>query len=161
MKVRQAQPQDAQLILDLVMALAAYEKAPEEVVATLADIESNFFSDNPQVFCDFVEIDGQVVSFVVWFLNYSTWTGTHGIYIEDLFVMPEHRGKGYGKALLAHLAKLCIDRGYHRLQWWVLNWNEPSIEFYKSLGAKPMDEWTVMRVDDASLVALATQSTVI
>ena len=155
MNIRRARPEDAQLILDLVMALAIYEKAPEEVRASVADVERDFFTDNPQVFCDFVELDGQVVGFVVWFLNYSTWTGTHGIYIEDLFVLPEHRGNGYGKALLTHLANLCVSRGYHRLQWWVLNWNEPSIEFYKSLGAKPMNEWTVMRVDDEALTKLA------
>ena len=156
MTIRQAEPQDAQLILDLVMALAVYEKAPDEVVATLSDVERDFFCDNPRVFCDFVEVDGQVVGFVVWFLNYSTWTGTHGIYIEDLFVLPEHRGKGYGKSLLSHLAQLCVERGYHRLQWWVLNWNEPSIEFYKSLGARLMDEWTVMRVDGSALSTLAS-----
>jgi GNAT superfamily N-acetyltransferase len=155
MNIRRARPEDAQLILDLVMALAIYEKAPEEVRATVADVERDFFTDNPQVRCDFVELDGQVVGFVVWFLNYSTWTGTHGIYIEDLFVLPEHRGNGYGKALLTHLANLCVTRGYHRLQWWVLNWNEPSIEFYKSLGAKPMNEWTVMRVDGEALTKLA------
>ena len=155
MNIRQAQPQDAQLILDLVMALAVYEKAPEEVIATIADIERDFFIENPQVFCNFIEADDQVVGFVVWFLNYSTWTGTHGIYIEDLFVLPEHRGNGYGKALLMHLANLCVTRGYHRLQWWVLNWNEPSIEFYKSLGATPMNEWTVMRVDGSALDELA------
>jgi len=155
MPIRSAKPQDAQLILDLVMALAEYEKAPNEVRATRADVERDFFNDNPQVFCDFVEIDGTVVGFVVWFLNYSTWTGTHGIYIEDLFVLPEYRGNGYGKALLSHLAQLCVERGYHRLQWWVLNWNEPSIEFYKSLGAQLMDEWTVMRVDGSALITLA------
>ena len=155
MNIRQAHPQDAQLILDLVMALAVYEKAPEEVIATIADIERDFFNDNPQVFCNFIEANGAVVGFVVWFLNYSTWTGTHGVYIEDLFVLPEHRGNGYGKALLVHLAQLCIERGFHRLQWWVLDWNEPSIEFYKLLGAKPMDEWTVMRVDGAALANLA------
>lgn len=155
MIIRRARPEDAQLILDLVMALAIYEKAPEEVRASVASVKRDFFTDNPQVFCDFVELDGQVVGFVVWFLNYSTWTGTHGIYIEDLFILPEHRGNGYGKALLAHLANLCVTRGYHRLQWWVLNWNEPSIEFYKSLGAKPMDEWTVMRVDGEALSKLA------
>ena len=154
MIIRRARPEDAQLILDLVMALAIYEKAPEEVRATVSDVERDFFTDNPQVFCDFVELDEQVVGFVVWFLNYSTWTGTHGIYIEDLFVLPEHRGNGYGKALLTHLANLCVTRGYHRLQWWVLNWNQPSIEFYKSLGATPMNEWTVMRVDGEALTKL-------
>ena len=161
MSIRPAQHQDAQLILDFILALADYEKAPHEALATREQIEAAFFCNEPKVFCDFIEQHDTVVGFVVWFLNYSTWTGTHGIYIEDLFVLPEHRGQGYGKALLVHLAKLCVDRGYHRLQWWVLNWNEPSIEFYKSLGAKSMDEWTVMRVDGVALDQLAIQSTVI
>ena len=158
MNIRRAQATEAHLILELVMELAIYEQAPHEVVATVTDVERDFFKPDPQVFCDFIEVDEQVVGFVVWFVNYSTWTGTHGIYIEDLFVRPEHRGNGYGKALLAHLAKLCVSEGYQRLQWWVLNWNQPSIEFYKSLGAQPMDEWTVMRVDDEALQRLAQQS---
>jgi GNAT superfamily N-acetyltransferase len=157
MSIRPAQPKDTQLILDFIIALAEYENAPHEVFATIEQIDDAFFGAAPKVFCDFVEAEGAVVGFVIWFLNYSTWTGTHGIYIEDLFVLPEHRGKGYGKHLLVHLAKLCIARGYHRLQWWVLDWNEPAIEFYKSLGAKPMDEWTVMRVDGSALERLALQ----
>ena len=155
MKIRSAQPSEGHIILDLIRDLAEYEKSPEEAVATLEQINASFFCEHPTVFCDFVEVNGEVVGFAVWFLNYSTWTGTNGIYIEDLFVKPEHRGRGFGKALLSHLAGLCIDRGYQRLQWWVLNWNEPSIQFYKSLGAKDMDEWTVMRVSDDELVALA------
>jgi len=158
MLIRRAKPEDAQLILDLVMALAVYEKAPSEVFATLSDIERDFFGQQAQVYCDFVEVDKQAVGFVVWFPNYSTWTGTHGIYVEDLFVYPEFRGNGYGKALLSHLAEVCVTRGYHRLQWWVLNWNEPSIEFYKSLGAKPMDEWTVMRIDGDALNNLSSDN---
>jgi GNAT superfamily N-acetyltransferase len=156
MQIRAAKPEEAQTILDFVMELAIYEKCPEEAVATLEDISKTFFSENPQVFCNFVEAKNQIVGFVVWFLNYSTWTGTHGIYVEDLFVLPEHRGNGYGKALLSYLANVCVTRGYERLQWWVLNWNKPSIEFYESLGAKPMNEWTVMRVDEDALARLAT-----
>jgi len=155
MQIRAARPDEAQTILDFIMELAIYEKCPEEAIATVEHIEKSFFSDNPQVFCNFVEVDNQVVGFVAWYLNYSTWTGTHGIYVEDLFVLPEHRGNGYGKALLTYLANVCVTRGYERLQWWVLNWNKPSIEFYESLGAKPMSEWTVMRVDEDALVRLA------
>ena len=156
MQIRAAKPEEAQIILDFIMHLAVYEKCPEEAVATLDHISNTFFGENPQVFCDFVEVDNQIVGFVAWYLNYSTWTGTHGIYVEDLFVLPEHRGNGYGKALLAYLANVCVTRGYERLQWWVLNWNQPSIEFYELLGAKPMNEWTVMRVDEGALVSLAS-----
>ena len=158
MLIRPARANEGKIIFELIRDLAEYEKSPEEAVATLEQINVSFFGVNPSVFCDFVEVDGEVVGFAVWFLNYSTWTGTNGIYIEDLFVKPEHRGHGYGKALLAHLAKLCIDRGYHRLQWWVLDWNEPSIEFYKSIGAENMDEWTVMRVSEDALSKLASQA---
>ena len=158
MLIRPARANEGKIIFELIRDLAEYEKSPEEAVATLEQINVSFFGEHPTVFCDFVEVDGEVVGFAVWFLNYSTWTGTNGIYIEDLFVKPEHRGHGYGKALLAHLAKLCIDRGYHRLQWWVLDWNEPSIEFYKSIGAENMDDWTVMRVSEDALSKLASQA---
>ena len=158
MKIRPALPHEGQVILDLILALAVYEKEPDAAQATLEQINSAFFCEHPAVFCDFVEDDqGKVVGFATWFLNYSTWTGTHGIYLEDLFVLPEARGNGYGKALLVHLAQICVERGYHRFQWWVLNWNQPSIEFYKSLGAYFMDEWTVMRVDGDALTKLASQ----
>ena len=158
MRIRAALPQEGQVILDLIYALALYEKEPESAQATLEQINQAFFCEHPAVYCDFVEDDsGAIVGFATWFLNYSTWTGTHGIYLEDLFVLPEARGKGYGQALLVHLAKLCMERGYHRFQWWVLNWNEPSINFYKSLGAVFMDEWTVMRVSGEALEKLAQQ----
>ena len=158
MKIRPALPHEGQVILDLILALAIYEKEPDAAQATLEQINSAFFCEHPAVFCDFVENDqGKVVGFATWFLNYSTWTGTHGIYLEDLFVLPDARGHGYVKALLVHLAQICVERGYHRFQWWVLNWNQPSIEFYKSLGAYFMDEWTVMRVDGDALTKLASQ----
>jgi GNAT superfamily N-acetyltransferase len=157
-KIRPALPHEGQVILDLILALAIYEKEPDAAKATLEHINAAFFCEHPAVFCDFVEDDsGEIVGFATWFLNYSTWTGTHGIYLEDLFILPAARGNGYGKALLVHLAKICVERGYHRFQWWVLNWNEPSIEFYKSLGAYFMDEWTVMRVDGEALRKLASQ----
>ena len=157
MRIRPALPSEGQLIIDLIRELAAYEKAEDQARATIEQIDSAFFCENPAVFCHLIEADsGEVVGFGIWFLNYSTWSSTHGIYLEDLFVRPEHRGQGFGKALLIFLAKLCIERGYHRFQWWVLDWNTPSIEFYKSLGAELMDEWTVMRVSRDALTNLAS-----
>ena len=153
--IRYAVKEDAPRILQLIKDLAEYEKAPDDAVATIEQIEASLFSTSPHAFCHVAEADGAVVGISIWFLNYSTWTGSHGIYLEDLFVLPEARGHGYGKALLVYLAKLCVERGYHRFQWWVLDWNHPSIEFFKSLGAVPMDEWTVMRVSGEALVKLA------
>ena len=159
MKIRRAHPDEAGLIQELIYELALYEKAPESAQATIEQITEAFFAHHPAVFCDFVEEDGgEVVGFAIWFLNYSTWTGTHGIYLEDLFIRPTARGKGYGKALLTHLAAICVERGYQRLQWWVLDWNSPAIEFYRSLGAIAMDEWTTMRMEGSALTALASLS---
>ena len=156
MNIRPARPDEAPLIQELIHELAVYEKAPESAQATLAQISGAFFAEHPAVFCDMVEDgSGVVVGLAIWFLNYSTWTGTHGIYLEDLFIRPEARGNGYGKAVLAHLAQICLNRGYHRLQWWVLDWNSDAIGFYKGLGATYMDEWTVMRVDGPALAALS------
>ena len=158
MKIRSAGPGDIQVILDLIRDLAIYEKEEDQARATADQINDALFSPTPTAWCELVEdSSGEVAGFALWFKNYSTWTGTPGIYLEDLFVKPEFRGKGYGKALLIHLAKKCIDNGWHRFQWWVLDWNEPSIEFYKSLGAVPMDEWTVYRVSGAALENLAAQ----
>ena len=112
------------------------------------------FATDPKVFCELVEIDGKVVGMAIWFLNYSTWQGKHGIYLEDLYIKPEYRGRGLGKALLQHLARLCNERGYGRFQWWVLDWNSPAIEFYHSIGASPMSEWTVYRVEGEPLKRL-------
>ena len=156
MKIRPAQPSETALIQELIYELAVFEKAPESAQATIEQISGAFFSEHPAVFCDLIEDDqGIVVGLAIWFLNYSTWTGTHGIYLEDLFIRPEARGRGYGKAVLAHLASICVERGYHRLQWWVLDWNEKAIDFYRGLGATYMDEWTVMRVADEALSALS------
>jgi GNAT superfamily N-acetyltransferase len=115
------------------------------------DLLNTIFASDPRVFCDLVEVDGQIAGMAIWFLNYSTWQAKHGIYLEDLFIKPEYRGRGYGKALLKHLAKICDEKGYGRLQWWVLDWNSPAIEFYKSLGAEAMDEWTVYRTSGKAL----------
>jgi GNAT superfamily N-acetyltransferase len=146
MKIRAARRDEAPIILQLIKDLAEYEKAPDQVEATEEEILATIFAENPKVFCDLVEVDGDVAGMAIWFLNYSTWQGKHGIYLEDLFVKPEYRGRGYGKALLQHLANICSERGYGRFQWWVLDWNSPAIEFYRSLGAEAMSEWTVYRV---------------
>ncbi len=151
MSIRSAKPADVPAILQLIKDLAVYEKAPDAVKSTEENLRVALFGEEPKVFAHVAEDGGQIVGIAIWFLNYSTWMGTHGIYLEDLYVDPEYRGKGYGIALLKSLAKICVERGYSRLQWWVLDWNEPSINFYKSLGAVPMDEWTVFRVDGQAL----------
>jgi GNAT superfamily N-acetyltransferase len=157
MSIRPANINDTDEILAMIYELALYEKAPDEAKATREQINESFFSDDPKVFCEIVEDDGAVAGFAIWFLNYSTWQGKHGIYLEDLFVRPQYRGQGFGKALLKHLAAICEDRGYGRFQWWVLDWNQPAIDFYKSLGAVAMDEWTVFRVSEQALTQLADE----
>ena len=154
MKIRPAQQDEVGIVLQFIHDLALYEKAPNEVEATEKELLETIFVDNARVFCDLVEVNGEIAGMAIWFLNYSTWQGKHGIYLEDLFIKPEFRGKGYGKSLLQHLAKVCDERGYGRFQWWVLDWNSPAIEFYKSLGAVAMDEWTVYRVSGDPLKKL-------
>ena len=151
MRIRPARKDEAPIILKLIKDLAEYEKAPDQVEATETQILETIFAENPKVFCDLVEVDDQIVGMAIWFLNYSTWQGKHGIYLEDLFIEPDFRGRGYGKALLQHLAKICNERGYGRFQWWVLDWNSPAIEFYRALGAEAMSEWTVYRVSGKPL----------
>jgi GNAT superfamily N-acetyltransferase len=151
LKIRPAKIQEVGEVLHLIQDLATYEKAPEQVEASEEDLLNTIFASDPRVFCDLVEVDGQIAGMAIWFLNYSTWQAKHGIYLEDLFIKPEYRGRGYGKALLKHLAKICDEKGYGRLQWWVLDWNSPAIEFYKSLGAEAMDEWTVYRTSGKAL----------
>jgi GNAT superfamily N-acetyltransferase len=155
MPVRPAKPHDIPAILHLIQGLAEYEKALHEVVATEDDLLSSFFGENPQVFAHVATHNETVVGIAVWHLNYSTWLGKHGIYLEDLYVVPEARGQGHGMALLKELASICVNREYERLQWWVLDWNQPSIEFYKSIGAVGMDEWTVFRVTGEALKKLS------
>jgi len=156
MKIRSAGPGDIQIILDLIRDLAIYEKEEAQAQATFDQIDSALFGSDPTAYCELVEeSDGAIVGFALWFKNFSTWTGTPGIYLEDLFIQPDHRGKGYGKALLIHLARKCVENGWQRFQWWVLDWNEPSINFYKSLGAVPMDDWTTFRVSGEVLARLA------
>jgi GNAT superfamily N-acetyltransferase len=154
MKIRPARKDEVGIVLQLIHDLAHYEKAPNEVETTEKELLETIFVDDARVFCDVVEVDGEIAGMAIWFLNYSTWQGKHGIYLEDLFIKPEFRGRGFGKALLQHLAKVCDERGYGRFQWWVLDWNSPAIEFYKSLGAVAMDEWTVYRVSGDPLKKL-------
>lgn len=154
MKIRPARKDEVGIVLQLIHDLAHYEKAPNEVEATEKELLETIFVDDARVFCDVLEVDGEIAGMAIWFLNYSTWQGKHGIYLEDLFIKPEFRGRGFGKALLQHLAKVCDERGYGRFQWWVLDWNSLAIEFYKSLGAVAMDEWTVYRVSGDPLKKL-------
>ena len=153
--IRRARPDEAGLVYSLVRELAAYEKLLHEVHASEADIAEALFGESPRLFCDIPERNGEPAGFAVWFVNFSTFAGRHGIYLEDLFVRPALRGKGIGKALLVHLAKHCLANGWARLQWAVLDWNAPSIAFYKSLGAEMVDEWTICRVSGPALSALA------
>ncbi|MGY3135937.1 GNAT superfamily N-acetyltransferase [Bradyrhizobium sp. USDA 4501] len=153
--IRRARPDEAGLVFSLVRELAEYEKLLHEVHASEADIAEALFGANPRLYCDIAEWNGEPAGFAVWFVNFSTFAGRHGIYLEDLFVRPALRGKGIGKALLVHLAKQCLANGWSRLQWAVLDWNAPSIAFYKSLGAVMMDEWTICRVSGEALSALA------
>jgi GNAT superfamily N-acetyltransferase len=153
--LRQVRPGDEDEILDCVRGLAEYEKEPDAVQATAEDLRRVLFGATPSVFAHVVEKDGQVVAIAIWFLNYSTFTGRHGIYLEDLFVREGERRHGYGKALLKALAEVCVQRGYLHFEWAVLAWNEPSIRFYRSIGAVGMDEWRVQRLSGDALTRLA------
>ena len=154
MTIRRALVSDIPAVLALIHLLAEYEQAPEQVVATEKDLIDSFFADIPMVFCHVATKNNLVVGIAIWHLNYSTWLGKHGIYLEDLFVVPESRGEGHGLGLLQELAKICVENEYERLQWWVLDWNKPAIEFYQSFGGFAMDEWTVFRLTGDSLKKL-------
>lgn len=154
-EVRVATVADAPLILSFIRELAVYERMLDEVEATEADIRRDLFGENPRSFCEIAEFGGKPVGFALWFYNYSTFRGRAGIYLEDLFVRTEARGVGAGRALLAKLARRCVDAELGRLEWAVLNWNTPSIEFYDSLGASAKTEWTVRRLDGEALARLA------
>ena len=158
LSIRSAKPGDQALILRFIRALAEYEKMLDQVDATEDSLRAALFGKNPRVFCDIAEWNGEAAGFALWFYNYSTFRGTHGIYLEDLFVRPELRGKGIGKAMLAHLAERAVSEGCARLEWWVLDWNAPSIAFYESLGAKAMEDWTVFRVTGEALNKLAAEA---
>ncbi|HEY8574776.1 MAG TPA: GNAT family N-acetyltransferase [Devosia sp.] len=154
LSIRPAVAADAPSILRFIADLAAYEKLSHEAKATEADIVRDLFGANPKVFCEIAEWQGQPVGFALWFYTYSTFQGRHGIWLEDLYVDPAMRGKGIGKALLVHLARRCVREELGRFEWWVLDWNEPSIKFYKAQGGVMQDEWTKVRIDGAALLAL-------
>lgn len=166
--IRAARPADVPQLHRLIVELATFEQAKDEVAATPEDLRRALFAEQPAVFAAVADVGGSssdaggsgsgsdgVVGMAMWFVTYSTWVGRHGIWLEDLYVTPQHRGRGLGQALLAHLAATAVERGYGRLEWWVLDWNAPAIAFYRRLGATPMQEWTVHRVDGAALADLA------
>jgi GNAT superfamily N-acetyltransferase len=153
--IRPARPDDLPAILDLIHELARYEREPDAVDNDVERLAATLFGPHPALFAHVAEDAGAVVGIAIWFLNYSTWTGTHGIYLEDLVVSQDRRGGGHGRALLAELARICAERGYARLEWSVLDWNAPAIKFYRAVGAEPMDGWTVQRLSGAALNALA------
>ena len=163
MSVRPIRPDDVPAVVGLVRELAEYEKAAHEVRLTEAQLHESLFGAAPALFGHVATADdgvapGAVVGTALWFLNFSTWRGTHGIYLEDLYVQPAHRGTGLGRELLRTLAEVCVERGYSRLEWSVLDWNTPSIEFYKAAGAVPMDGWTVYRLTDDALTDFAAHA---
>ena len=160
--IRRATPEDVEAVTGLIYDLAEYEKARHECTVVPEQIHEALFGPQPSVYAHVAEesgedgAEGQVVRVALWFRNFSTWDGVHGIYLEDLYVRPEHRGEGHGRALLAALAHECVERGYTRLSWSVLDWNEPSIGFYRSLGAVAQDEWTTFRLSGPALQALGS-----
>lgn len=165
-RIRPAVPTDVAAIHELIQALAAYEREPDAVEGSAADLRAHLFGDHPQVWCHVAEVstdarnaDDPAASWTVggiaiWFVTFSTWKVRHGIWLEDLFVRPEHRGLGLGRMLLEQLASVAVERGYPRFEWWVLDWNTPAHGFYRSLDAAPQDEWTVWRLTGAPLTQL-------
>ncbi|MBV6784659.1 GNAT family N-acetyltransferase [Xanthomonas campestris pv. uppalii] len=154
-QIRSATPEDVPLLHELITALAVYEREPDAVKAGLEELRASLFGDGATAHALICEQDGQALGFAVYFFNYSTWLGRNGLYLEDLFVRPEARGKGAGLALLRHLAQLAVQRGCGRFEWSMLDWNQPAIDFYKAVGARPMDGWTVYRLDGERLAAFA------
>jgi GNAT superfamily N-acetyltransferase len=150
--VRPARPDDVRVVLSLIRELADYERSLDAVQATEAQLLAALFGDAPAAYCHVAESDGEVVGFALWFLNFSTWLGSHGIYLEDLYVRPSARGTGLGSALLTALVEIARERGYGRVEWSVLNWNVDAQGFYRSIGAVPMDDWTVWRLDGDALL---------
>lgn len=153
--MRQAVPADVPVVLELVHELAAYEREPDAVKTTEAMLHAALFGPSPVAGCHVAQSGGEVVGFALWYVTFSTWQGLPGLWLEDLFVRPAARSTGLGKALLQALARVCVERGYARFEWWVLDWNAPAIGFYRALGAVPQDEWTTFRVDGDALSALA------
>lgn len=155
--IRSATLDDSELILNFIKELAAYEKLSDEVVATADTLGDSLFGERAYAEVLIGEYEGSPVGYALYFHNYSTFTGRPGIYLEDLYVKPELRGKGFGKSLLAYIARLAVERNCTRVEWSVLDWNEPSIQFYRSIGAAPLDEWTVQRLDGSALENFAEQ----
>jgi GNAT superfamily N-acetyltransferase len=154
--IRPATVSDVPVVVSLVRELATYEREPDAVVATEDDYRRGLFGDRSRAWCLLAEDDsGDVVGFALWFFNFSTWQGRHGVYLEDLFVRPDARGAGHGRALLAELARIAVDNDCARVEWVVLDWNEPAGGFYRGIGARPMDEWTVWRLTGDALSSLA------
>ncbi|MCU1633446.1 MAG: family N-acetyltransferase [Micrococcaceae bacterium] len=153
--IREARPADVPVILQLIHDLALYEREPDAVKNTAESLRNALFGERPSIFAHVAEDHHQVQGFALWFLNYSTWEGVNGIYLEDLYVRPEARGAGHGKALLANLARIAADRGYARVEWSVLDWNGPSIRFYESLGARPQSGWSTFRLTGDALAEVA------
>lgn len=158
--IRPATPDDVPIITLLIKELATYEREPDAALATETDLHAALFGEHPAVFALIADhtngATAEIAGFALWFLNFSTWVGKHGIYLEDLYVRPQFRAFGHGKALLTELGRIANERGYGRLEWSVLDWNTPAHGFYRSLGAAPMDEWTVWRLHGAELTRLAT-----
>ncbi len=157
-RLRPAVVEDVPTLLRFIRALAEYERLLDEVTATEEALRTTLFGPQPRAEVVLAEVGGTPVGFALYFHNYSTFLAKPGLYLEDLFVLPEHRGRGYGKALLIHLARLAVERGCGRFEWSVLDWNEPSIQFYKSLGAVPMSDWSIFRVTGAALERLGAVS---
>lgn len=155
--IRSAEQKDVPAILRLIKALAEYERLLDHAVIDEERITQSFFIEHPKAFCDIAEVAGEAVGYAIWFYSYSTFTGRHGIYLEDLYVMPEHRSAGIGKAFLQTLSERCVRENLTRFEWSVLDWNEPSIGFYRSLGAVPVDGWTRYRLDGDALARLGTK----
>jgi GNAT superfamily N-acetyltransferase len=154
-KIRKATVEDAQLIFDFIMELAVYEKAPQEVVASVPQIRATLFGPGAKAYCLICSINDTPVGYAVYFYNYSTWLGRNGIYLEDVYVSPSYRERGAGKALLRHIARIAVEQNCGRFEWSVLDWNTPAIKFYEALGATPQSEWTIYRLTGAALKALA------
>lgn len=158
--VRAIEPADVPAVVAMVHELATYERAAEQCQLSDDQLSTALFAPAPALFGHVAVLrNGRLAGFALWFLNFSTWRGVHGIYLEDLYVEPQSRGAGAGRALLAALAGICVERGYQRLEWWVLDWNRPALAFYRALGAEPMNDWTVWRLSGSDLGRLAEQRT--
>jgi GNAT superfamily N-acetyltransferase len=157
--IRAATVDDVPVVVDLVRELATYEREPDAFLATEDDYRTALFGENPRAWCVLAEDEtGEVVGFALWFFNFSTWRGRHGVYLEDLFVRPDARGGGHGRALLTELARIAVENGCERMEWVVLDWNEPAHGFYRAIGAVPMEDWTVWRLTGDALATLGAGS---